>query len=473
MTEKNAAVKANTLFTGDNLYILHGMNSESIDLIYLDPPFNSKRMYEAPVGSKAAGASFKDMWTWKDVDKFHLEKLFNNYPFMANFIATVVGIHGEVMMSYLTYMCQRIIEMHRVLKDTGSLYLHCDPTASHYLKIILDRIFGKDNIVGMITWKRHSSIQKGSQYYAKTWGVTTDNIFHYKKGKNQAVFRNTRKLLPEEISEKFSLMDEKGERYRLDNHHIFRTPNMGDRPNLCYTWKGFKNPHSSGWRLSKERLQEEYEKGNIVIKENGKLERRKYLKDYEGVPVGNLWDGIFLTKREATGYPTQKPLKLLYRIIEASSNKGDVVFDPFCGCATAMVAAQQLGRKWIGIDIAEKSLDLVVGRLEDDSGLFTDFVHRKDLPKRNDIKEVEFTPDTKERLFKKQEGKCNGCYVVFEKRNLEQDHIVPKSKGGGDYFENYQLLCGNCNRVKGDRPMEFLRVKIEKMNEVKRLQVSF
>ena len=167
MTEKNAAVKANTLFTGDNLYILHGMNSESIDLIYLDPPFNSKRMYEAPVGSKAAGASFKDMWTWKDVDKFHLEKLFNNYPFMANFIATVVGIHGEVMMSYLTFkthMCQRIIEMHRVLKDTGSLYLHCDPTASHYLKIILDRIFGKDNIVGMITWKRHSSIQKGSHF---------------------------------------------------------------------------------------------------------------------------------------------------------------------------------------------------------------------------------------------------------------------------------------------------------------------
>ncbi len=466
-------IKLNTLFTGDNLYILQGMNSESVDLIYLDPPFNSKRMYEAPVGSKAAGSAFKDMWKWNDVDKFHLEKLFNNYPFMANFIASVGEIHGESMMSYLVYMAQRIIEMHRILRSTGSFYLHCDPTASHYLKIILDKVFGKDKVLGMIIWKRHSSLQKGSQFQAKTWGVTTDNIFHYKKGEEQNVFRNTRELLPEEIQEQFSLMDRNGERYRLDNSHIFCTPKMGARPNLCYTWKGFENPHPSGWRLSKKRLQEEYEKGNIVIKENGKLERRKYLKDYNGVPVGNLWDDIFLTRSEDTGYPTQKPLKLLHRIIKASSNKGEVVFDPFCGCATTMVAAQQLERKWIGIDIAEKSVDLVMQRLESDSGLFTDFVQRNDIPQRSDIKKEKPTKNIKDILFKNQKGKCNGCFVAFEKRNLEQDHIVPKSRGGGDYFENYQLLCGSCNRVKGDRPMEYLKMKIEKMNEIKKLKLSF
>ena len=191
--------------------------------------------------------------------------------------------------------------------------------------------------------------------------------------------------------------------------------------------------------------------------------------------MSNVWDISYLhsQSKERVGYPTQKPLALLYRIIEASSKKGDVVFDPFCGCATTMVASQQKERKWIGIDIADKSVDLVAGRLEDDSGLFTDFVHRKDIPKRSDIKEVEFTLDTKETLFKNQEKKCNGCFVVFDKRNLEQDHIVPRSKGGGDYFENYQLLCGSCNRTKGDRPMEYLRMKMKKINEAKNHKISF
>ena len=135
----------NTLYTNDNLFILNGLNSNLVDLIYLDPPFNSKRIYSAPVGSKAAGTSFKDMWTWADVNEYYLEGLATNYPALAKYIATVGKIHSKSMMSYLTYMVQRIIEMYRVLKDTGSLYLHCDPTASHYLKILLDEIFGKNN----------------------------------------------------------------------------------------------------------------------------------------------------------------------------------------------------------------------------------------------------------------------------------------------------------------------------------------
>ncbi|MDR3111457.1 MAG: site-specific DNA-methyltransferase, partial [Planctomycetaceae bacterium] len=142
----------NTLYSHDNLYVLSGLNSNLVDLIYLDPPFNSKRMYSAPVGSKAAGASFKDMWTWQDVNEHYLHTLAENYPALTKYIASVGKIHSPAMMSYLTYMAQRIVEMHRVLKDTGSLYLHCDPTASHYLKLLLDYVFGKQGFRNEIVW---------------------------------------------------------------------------------------------------------------------------------------------------------------------------------------------------------------------------------------------------------------------------------------------------------------------------------
>lgn len=250
---------------------------------------------------------------------------------------------------------------------------------------------------------------------------------------------------------------------------------LGSRPNLCYEWRGFKNPNPSGWTMSKERLESEYQKGNFVIKDNGKkLERRKYIEDYKGMPIGNLWSDILPpSAKERTGYPTQKPLALLRRIIEASSNEGDVVFDPFCGCATACVAAQQLGRKWIGIDIEAKAAEVLVERLGDDAGFFKDFIHRTDIPLRTDIKIEPISIPIKARLFKDQNGHCNGCNIEFEIRNFEIDHIVPQSKGGGDYYENYQLLCGNCNRSKGDRPMEYLRMKIAKRQEMLKHQFTF
>ena len=154
----------NTLYTHDNLYVLSGLNSESVDLIYLDPPFNSKRMYSAPVGSKAAGSSFKDMWTWKDVDEFNLDTLAVNFPALAKYIASVGAIHSKPMTAYLTYMAQRIIEMHRVLKETGSLYLHCDPTASHYLKSLLDGIFCKNNFRNEIIWHYKTTLKVSSHH---------------------------------------------------------------------------------------------------------------------------------------------------------------------------------------------------------------------------------------------------------------------------------------------------------------------
>ena len=150
----------NTFYTGDNLYILNGMNSETVDLIYLDPPFNSKRTYSAPVGSRAAGASFKDIWTWEDVDTECLDGL-EQYPKLVEYIYSIGGIHSTGMMSYVVYMTQRIIQMHRVLRTTGSFYLHCDTTASHYLKIVLDQIFGEKNFRNEIDWVYNRFSRRG------------------------------------------------------------------------------------------------------------------------------------------------------------------------------------------------------------------------------------------------------------------------------------------------------------------------
>ena len=464
-------MEKNKLFTGDNLHIMHGIDDEEIDLIYLDPPFNSKKLYEAPVGSKAAGASFEDMWTWDDVDEAYLENLIEYYPYLVQFIHTIGKIYNENMKAYITYMSQRIIEMKRILKKTGIIYFHCDNTASHYVKIVLDRIFGKNNLINEIYWKRLVVSGKGSQYKSRKFGSNTDVLLAYSKSKDY-YFHPYRKISKEEMQVKFPYGSEPN-RYKLGTR-IFRSPAAGDRPNLCFEWRGHKPPSTAGWAMSKDRLEEEYKKGNIIIKENGKLERRVYEKDYIGEPIGNLWTDLEpISASERTGYPTQKPLSLLRRIIETSSKKGDLILDPFCGCATTCVASQQLDRRWIGIDISETSAKLVANRLGDDGGLFTNFVNLKNPPKRKKIKEIKITKNIKEKLFDTQKGKCNACDVEFEIRNLEIDHIIPKAANGGDYYENFQLLCSSCNRVKGDRPMSYLKMKLEKIDKVMKYKVSF
>jgi site-specific DNA-methyltransferase (adenine-specific) len=203
---------------------------------------------------------------------------------------------------------------------------------------------------------------------------------------------------------------------------------------------------------------------------NGKQEI-VYMK--EGKYPDDVWDMPVIRGAERTGYPTQKPLALLKRIILASSNEGDTVLDPFCGCATTCVAAQQLQRKWIGIDIEKQAVSILIQRLSDAGRLFRDFVATDQVPKRNDLSEVQPSQSIKQRLYEEQDGKCNACRKDFELRNLEIDHILPKSKGGGDYYENYQLLCGSCNRIKGDRTMEYLRMKIETRERMMKNQIFF
>ncbi len=398
----------NSLYTLDNLFLLNGMNSGIVDLIYLDPPFNSKRTYSASVGSKAAGASFKDMWTWDDVNIAYLERLYETHPEIADFIDNIYRLHSKAMASYITYMTQRLFEMRRILKQTGSIYLHIDPTASHYLKIIMDGIFGKGNYRNEIVW----SYRQGGRS-KDTFGKKHDVILWYSK------------------SDKW-----------IFNSDDIRVPYEG-----------------TGGYVSTGR--------NIV---DGKI--------YETNPLGKIpedwWDIPALNpmSKERTGYPTQKPLALLHRIIKASSNEGDVVFDPFFGCATACVASQQLNRKWIGCDIEEKAVDILVERLSGEAGMFSDFVHTTTPPQRNDVERIEPTIPIKTRLYEEQNGACHGCFNEFDARNLEIDHIVPKSKGGGDYYENYQLLCGHCNRTKSNKPMEYLLAKVASIKSL-RQKVSY
>ena len=480
-------VENRTIFEGDNLHILRGFDSETIDLIYLDPPFNSNRTYEAPIGSEAAGAAFKDAWTLSDLDNAWHGELAEHEPALYSAISAAEFSHSKSMKAYLIMMGIRMLELRRVLKPTGGIYLHCDSTASHYLKTMMDSIFGRNNFRSEITWKRVTSTQKGSQHRSMRWGNNADVLLFYAMSRSTSL-RPERELTESEILEKFKHIDENGQRYYDDSAHIWRTPNMGARPNLCYEWRGFVNPHPSGWRLSRERLEEEYQKGNIVIRPDGKLERRKYLKNYKGASYGNIWDDILPPGQgERTGYPTQKPLELLKRIIKASSKPNDIVLDPFCGCATTCIAAEAEQRQWVGIDLSPKAVELVKMRLDSDlnitehEGLLGDkVIHRADIPTRLEPEEPrQIHADTlfgiqdrvggvlsqvelrryrsyKHTLYGFQEGKCKGCEVLLPFRNLTIDHIIPRSRGGTNDADNLQLLCAACNSTKGDRTQEDL-----------------
>ncbi len=427
----------NTLYTGDNLFILNGMNSQSVDLIYLDPPFNSKRMYSAPIGSKAAGVSFKDMWTWDDVDVAYLKGLVDNYPSLVRFIMSIGEVHSKGMMAYITYMTQRVIALHRILKDTGSLYLHVDPTASHYLKIVLDRIFGKQNFRNEIVWN---------------YGKWSNVVKYYQRNHDIILF------------------------YTKSNHYFFKPIHVSKRQSTPYHTNIVKG---KGQLLIYERSRTPADVIEKYKKKGYKIVDAKY----KNVVIENdTWSYLRDKKlnvlnsqsKERTGYPTQKPLALLERIIRASSKEGDVVLDPFCGCATTCVKAQHLGRKWIGIDIEKQAAHVLIDRLSEESGLFKDFIHSDKIPVRTDVEKIEpIKKQVKERLYKEQKGNCNGCDGKQEIYNLEVDHIIPKSKGGGDYYENYQLLCSSCNKIKGNRPMEYLMNYISKREDLLKNKISF
>ena len=386
----------NHLYYGDNLLVLReSIADESVDLIYLDPPFNSKRdynlLFKSPKGhaSEAQIEAFKDSWSWGPQAEREFDELLHQpNTVVAEMMKSFLSFVGRNdMMAYLTMMANRLLIMHRVLKPTGSLYLHCDPVAAHYLKLLLDAVFGKERFNTEIVWKRTTS--HGN--VGRTYGDCSDTIFFYPKSADYCWNQLYAPMEPAYIEDRFTGKDADG---RLWQSVTLRNP--GPRPNLHYPYTASNGvtyePHPNGWSCDVKRMKKyDAEMRLHFPKPGGQLRLKMYLDESPGIKLQNLWTDIppiNSQAQERLGYPTQKPLALLERIIAASSNEGDVVLDPFCGCGTAVHAAQKLKRKWIGIDITCLAIGLIEKRLKDAFGARCKFeVHGtpKDLESARDL----------------------------------------------------------------------------------------
>lgn len=363
-------ITANTLFYGDNLPILRDyLPDESVDLVCLDPPFNSNRSYnvlfkdESGREAQSQITAFDDAWHWNAA----AEETYTELVTVVNGqIGTLIGalrmaIGSNQMMAYLVMMTARLIELRRVLKPTGSLYLHCDPTASHYLKIILDAIFGPENFRSEIIWKRTSAHSSANRY-----GPIHDVILFFSKSETFTWNQQFQPYDESYISDFYRYTDPDGRKFRLDN-----LTGAGVRHGETgKEWRGV-NPTSKGrhWGVPPSELDKLDAAGRIYWPRKGSVPAyKRYLDEMPGVPLQDIWNDIQPIGSQAAerlGYPTQKPSALLERMISASSNPGDVVLDPFCGCGTTVAAAQKLGRRWIGIDITQLSIALQKYRLQD------------------------------------------------------------------------------------------------------------
>ena len=450
--------KNRTIWTGDNLDILRGMNSETVDLIYLDPPFNSNRSFEAPIGSSAEGAEFKDIWTLDDLDLAWHGEIAEKEPALYSVLDAAGLSHGKGMKAYLIMMAVRLLEIKRVLKATGSIYLHCDDTASHYLKQVMDSIFGQGNFRNEIVWER--TIGRSD---AKRFARVHDIILYYAKSDASIWNGSWQPLTKQQIERDYRYKDDAG---RFQPTSLTTKGLTGG--GYHYDFHGKEGP----WRYPEARMMQLEAEGRIWLppKIGGWPRYKRYVHESRGVAARDVVTDISAAgSLERTGYPTQKPLALLKRIIEASSKPGDVVLDPFCGCATACVAAEDFKdgekRNWVGIDVSPMAHALVKMRLGNELGLDSLTVnHREDVPRRTDLGNIPpYNVDANKRhLYGAQEGRCSGCLTLFPYRNLTIDHVVPRAKGGTDHIKNLQLLCQACNSTKGTGTQEALLAKLRR-----------
>jgi adenine specific DNA methylase Mod len=355
---------SNHLYYGDNLSILQEVIApQSIDLVYLDPPFNSSAdyniLFKSPESTKKSSAqveAFKDTWHWGEEAEtaYHDVLRFGNTDVSEMLRSMRIFMRENDMMAYLAMMTIRLLYLHRALKDTGSLYLHCDPTASHYLKILLDAVFGKQHFRNEITWKRSTAHSDGNR-----WGRNADILFYYTKS-DSWTWNQVYTLYDEEWIARFSYKDADGRKWRDGDLSAKGLTGGG----YTYEYKGA----TSLWRVPPKTMQRLDAEGRLHFTNKGGIRLKRYLDETKGYPVQAIWDDIppiNSQSKERLGYPTQKPVALLERILAASSNEGDVVLDPFCGCGTAVHAAEKLNRRWVGIDITNLAISLIEKRLTD------------------------------------------------------------------------------------------------------------
>jgi len=368
-------VKTNVLYYGDNLDILRRyIPDESVDLIYLDPPFNSNAAYsvifkdESGRGSDAEITAFDDTWHWgPDAERqyLYLTNSAYNAGRVPSTASALIGAfhagmpHGQ-MLAYVVEMAVRLVELHRVLKPTGSLYLHCDPTASSYLRVLLDAIFGLDRFLNEIVWQR-----TGAHNDPKRFGKVTDSILLYTKSAEFTFHPQFAAYTAEYVAERYRYDDGDGRKYWANT---MTAPSHG-RPVSAMVFRSVARepPPGTMWRFTQTEIDRLEGESRIYYSKSGMPYVKSYLDERKGRPAQNLWTDIVMSKSgaERLGYPTQKPVALLERIISASSNPGDTVLDPFCGCGTATVAAQKLGRQWVGIDITYLAIAVMRQRLRD------------------------------------------------------------------------------------------------------------
>lgn len=349
-------MQVGTLYYGDCLDWLEKWPSESVDLVYLDPPFNSQTDYsisrEIGTGAAAQMQAFSDTWRWDRAAERRVTLIEQEvaHPAHRSVVALRPQLGDSGMMAYLSYMAERLAELRRVLKQTGSIYLHCDQSASHYLKLLLDGVFGPRQFLSEIIWKRTTAHSD-----AKRFGACHDTILFY-----AASFRSGWAWNPEyvpyeaEYLKRFNHLDPDGRRWEDDPLTANGPPGSGYE----YTYKGA----TSTWLVPPATMERLDREGCLHFSATGGIVRKRYLDELPGTPVRDVWTDIRpinAQSKERLGYPTQKPMALLKRILAASSNTGDIVLDPFCGCGTTIEAAHQLERRWVGIDISALAINLI------------------------------------------------------------------------------------------------------------------
>jgi DNA modification methylase len=447
----------NKLYYGDNIDVLRKyIKDESIDLCYIDPPFNSKRQYfqiylNQGSEDKAQAQAFVDTWEWDKVAINGYDEIINNEKnifsvqtiFLIEALAKMWNKKGSLL-AYLVHMTLRITEIQRVLKPTGSFYLHCDPTASHYLKLVCDSIFcakGGD-FKNEISWRRHYSHNDGNKF-----GCIHDVILYYTKSEEYIYNRQVIPYDDEYIKKNYASIDAKtGKRYRSVS---MNAAGQGDAK--IFFKKSLTPPHGTHWRWSQDRIDQAIKDGVIFLTSNGVPRYKQFLDEMEGVPVQDTWVDFYSLSshdEERLGYPTQKPEALLERMIKTSSNKGDTVLDAYCGCGTTVAVAEKLKRKWIGIDITYQSISLILYRLEKSYGKkIKDSIELSGVPE--DIESAVALANKKEDKVRKEFEK----WAVLSYSNNRA--MINEKKGGDGGIDGIALIQ---DRDKDEQIIEMKRI---------------